>query len=54
VCGMFLHAAFFPVLPLLLGFAVGLVSIGEARAPAARARRGGLFAINNAPPRVPA
>jgi O-antigen ligase len=54
VCGMFLHAAFFPVLPLLLGFAVGLVSIGEARAPAARPRRGGLSAFNTAPPRVPA
>jgi O-antigen ligase len=54
VCGMFLHAAFFPVLPLLLGFAIALRSIGEARAPAVRARRGGLFAFNNGPPRVPA
>jgi O-antigen ligase len=43
VCGLFLHAAFFPILPTLLGFALALASIGDAPAYAHRAHRGGLF-----------
>ena len=52
VCGMFLHAAFFPILPMLLGLAVALADVCGARAYAQRARRGGLFAYGEAPRRV--
>jgi O-antigen ligase len=45
VCGMFLHTAFFPVLPLLLGFTVALTDICAAPAYAQRAQRGGLVAF---------
>ncbi|MDQ3998348.1 MAG: O-antigen ligase family protein, partial [Gemmatimonadota bacterium] len=43
VCGMFLHAAFFPILPFLLGLAVAVGYVGGAPAYPGRPRRGGLF-----------
>jgi putative inorganic carbon (HCO3(-)) transporter len=52
VCGMFLHAAFFPILPMLIGLAVALDDVCGARVYAQRARRGGLFAHRQAPPRA--
>jgi O-antigen ligase len=52
VCGMFLSAAFFPILLMLLGLAVALADVCGARAYAQRPRRGGLFAYGEAPRRV--
>ncbi len=49
VCGFFLHAAFFPVLPMLLGFAVALAAVCGARVYAPIPRRGGLFAYAERP-----
>jgi O-antigen ligase len=44
VCGVFLHAAFFPVLQMVLGFAVALAATAGGRAYARPPHRGGLFA----------
>jgi O-antigen ligase len=49
VCGMFLHAAFFPILPMLLGFAVALANVCGGRTYAQPASRGGLFARGDIP-----
>jgi putative inorganic carbon (hco3(-)) transporter len=43
VCGMFLHAAFFPILPLLLGLAVAIGYLSGSPVHPGPARRGGLF-----------
>jgi putative inorganic carbon (HCO3(-)) transporter len=53
VCGIFLHAAFFPILPMLLGFAVALANVYGGRAYTHRARRGGLAAYREAPREAP-